>query len=124
MAESMRTSDALRMVANEARQGEWERAVCLDGAKYMERMERELTAYRTAEEQGLLIRLPCKVGGDIYWINDEEKCVSVHKNGIRGIVVRNGEFAIEDTDGYIDVAGTKYCYLTRAEAEKALEGQK
>ena len=57
MAESMRTSDALRMVANEARQGEWERAVCLDGAKYMERMERELSAYRTAEEQGVLVRL-------------------------------------------------------------------
>mgnify|MGYP001769902776 CR=1 FL=1 len=81
-----------------------------------------LKSYEDAEEQSLLIRLPCKVGDDIYWINDEEKCVSVHKNGIRGIVVRNGEFAIEDTDGYIDVAGTKYCYLTREEAERALKG--
>ena len=88
----------------------------------LEAKERELAEYRTAEEQGLLVRLPCKVGGDIYWINDEEKCVSVHKNGIRGVVIRNGEFAIEDTDGYIDVAGTKYCYLTREEAEQALEG--
>lgn len=88
--------------------------------KQIEAKERELAEYRTSEEQGLLIRLQCKVGGDIYWINDEEKCVSVHKNGIRGIVVRNGEFAIEDTDGYIDVAGTKYCYLTREEAEAAL----
>lgn len=66
-----------------------------DGIQPMLRMqiearERELAEYRTAEEQGLLIRLPCEVGGDIYWINDEEKCVSVHKNGIRGIVVRNG----------------------------------
>lgn len=88
----------------------------------LEAKERELAEYRTAEEQGSLIRLPCKVGGDIYWINGEEKCVGVHKNGIRGIVVRNGEFAIEDTDGYIDVAGTKYCYLTREEAERALKG--
>ena len=81
-----------------------------------------LEAICAAEIDGHCVVLPCKVGGDIYWINDEEKCVSVHKNGIRGIVVRNGEFAIEDTDGYIDVAGTKYCYLTREEAKRALKG--
>ena len=74
----------------------------------------------TAQNEGRLVELPCKVGDNIYWINDEENCVSVHKNGIKGIVVRNGGFAIEDTDGYIDIAGTKYCYLTREEAESAL----
>ena len=74
----------------------------------------------TAQNEGRLVELPCKVGDNIYWINDEENCVSVHKNGIKGIVVRNGGFAIEDTDGYIDIAGTKYCYLTREEADTAL----
>ena len=82
----------------------------------------------TAQSEGRLVELPCNVGDNIYWINDEENCVSVHKNGIRGILVRKDGFAIEDTDGCIDVAGTKYCYLTREEAAEALakecEGEK
>ena len=76
-----------------------------------------------ADRDGRCVVLPCKVGDDIYWINDEENSVSVQKNGIRGILVRKDGFAIEDTDGYIDIAGTKYCYLTREEAaEAALKG--
>ena len=74
----------------------------------------------TAQNEGRLVELPCKVGDDIYWINDEENSVSVQKNGIRGILVRKDGFAIEDTDGYIDIVGTKYCYLTREEADTAL----
>ena len=97
-----------------------------------ERMAKECKAYEdigtvedfqrlvTAQNEGRLVELPCNVGDNIYWINDEENCVSVHKNGIKGIVVRNGGFAIEDTDGFIDIAGTKYCYLTREEAAEAL----
>ena len=83
----------------------------------------ELTELVAAKQDNRLVVLPCKVGDNIYWINDEENCVSVQKNGIRGILVRKDGFAIEDTDGYIDISGTKYCYLTREAAEAALKEQ-
>lgn len=65
--------------------------------------------------------LPCEVGSDIYWINEENE-VKCHKNGVRGIVIRKDKILIEDTDGCIDEIGTKYCYLSREEAEQALKG--
>jgi len=80
----MKTSDALRTVAEKARQGEWERAICLDGAKAIERMETELYKYRalgTVEELAALKeqtrwipvseRLPKygpNKGAEAYWI--------------------------------------------------------
>lgn len=32
-------------------------------------LKKELSSYRQAEEQGLLLRLPCKVGDTVYWVN-------------------------------------------------------
>lgn len=74
-----------------------------------------------AERDGRLVVLPCKVGRDIYWINEENE-VKCHKNGVRGIVIRKDKILIEDTDGCIDEIGTKYCYLSREQAEQALKG--
>ena len=36
----------------------------------IEDMYKELSSYRGSEEQGLLIKLPCKVGDTVYWINN------------------------------------------------------
>lgn len=68
----------------------------------------ELKSYKEAEEQGLLVRLPCKVGTEVYYIlgipNKTpctiDKCV----------------FGLSD----IDKIG-KSLFLTREEAEKKLE---
>ena len=74
-----------------------------------------------AERDGLCVVLPCRVGSDIYWIDDDNE-VKCQKNGVRGIVIRKDKILIEDTDGCIDEIGTKYCYLSKEAAESALKG--
>ena len=84
---------------------------CSQGAgncKTVENMIKKLATYEDLEEQGLLVRLPCKVGTEVYYIlgipNKTpctiDKCVfelsDVHKIG-------------------------KSLFLTREEAEKKLE---
>ena len=71
-------------------------------------MQKELKKYKDLEEQGLLVRLPCKVGTEVYYIlgipNKTpcaiDKCV----------------FKLSD----IDKIG-KTVFLTREEAEKKLD---
>lgn len=48
---------------------------CEEGYCAMEK----LAAYEDAEEQGLLLRLPCKVGDTVYKINKASKKISKHK---------------------------------------------
>jgi hypothetical protein len=55
MPDSMKTTDALKMIAVEARQGKWEQTVCLDAAKYIERMENDLARYRKLEAEGRMV---------------------------------------------------------------------
>ena len=70
-------------------------------------------------ENGVII-LPCKIGDDLYWISDENE-VECQRNAIVGIVVKDGCFEALDIDGNIDKIGTRYAYLSREEAEKALK---
>ena len=71
------------------------------------------------KDKSLIVELPCKVGDDLYWISDENK-VECLKNAIIGVVVKNDGFEVLDTDGNRDKLGTRFAYLTREEAEKAL----
>ena len=67
---------------------------------------------------------PCKVGDDIYYINEYGKVGCCEKD-IKGIIYLGGsDFEIMDTDRNIDKIGTRYCFLSREEAEKALERMK
>lgn len=88
----------------------------------------KLGEYEDAEENGLLVRLPCKVG-DTVWIVDE------NSNEFDGIdecrvsqVIWNGTFfaLIFDKDcyGYSESYIGKTVFLTREEAGKALEEDK
>ena len=72
------------------------------------------------EDKSLIVELPCRVGDDLYWISDENE-VKCQRNAIVGIVVKDSGFEVLDTDGNIDKIGTRYAYLTREEAERALE---
>ena len=54
-------------------------------------MSREIRMYRKLDEQGLLLRLPCKVG-DIIWDNDFGKLCAYRITG----------FSLGEADGYID----------------------
>lgn len=81
----------------------------------------ELDAYKTAEEQGVLLRLPCKEGTTVYVIENEcegdmydcshdcEHC------GCFNTFVAEEKFEI----GWIDCIGVEV-FLTREEAESAL----
>ena len=69
-----------------------------------------------------VVVLPCNIGDDLYWIDDENNRVRNHKNGVAEIIYcSNGVWKIKDTDGNVDKAGTQYAYLSREEAEKALK---
>ena len=95
----------------------------MDTAEYL----KELKEYKDAEEQGLLIRLPCKVGDIVYQIT--RNFISTYR--IRNFIhYNNGNifFDWECINGiYVNVQGFriddvgKTVFLTREEAEAALE---
>ena len=71
-------------------------------------------------ENGVIVP-PCKVGDDIYYISEYGKVCCSEKD-VKGIIYLGGsDFEIMDMDRNIDKIGTRYCFLSRDEAEKALE---
>lgn len=79
----------------------------------------KLAAYEDAEEQGLLLRLPCKVGSNIYRITDD----GVDVAECREIRVADEEMYIEsvtlcDWISFDEIGKT--IFLTEAEAEAKL----
>ena len=91
---------------------------------------RELAAYEDAEEQGWLVRLPCKVGDTVYAIH-EERIYEVFVIGFNVYEWTKGFqicllFDSRKTNGThlypIDDFG-RNVFLTREEAEAALKGE-
>ena len=81
----------------------------------------KLAHYEELEAAGRLVELPCKIGDDIWWIDDEEPYVKCAKGDIKGIVITKDGIRILDKDGGLEKIGTQYCYLTREDAERALQ---
>lgn len=106
---------------------------CIECGKYHEQLAEwleELKAYKDAEENGLLLRLPCKVGDTVYETSsyidcDEEQCVNINfceceegvrcEHLIRNYFVKKINFQIQ----MLAVFG-KTVFLTKEEAEAAL----
>nr|DAL59555.1 MAG TPA_asm: hypothetical protein [Caudoviricetes sp.] len=89
-------------------------------AKWLE----ELKSYKELEEQGLLVRLPCKVGDDLYCIvNGEVKKLKVHSFGVPDFEIIDIEFKYVDGFKIVRFVGEvgKTVFLTREEAEKKLK---
>lgn len=88
----------------------------------------KLARYEDAEEQGRLIVLPCKVGDTIYRVSRERD--EVWEWEIIEIRILSGIFCdpisfVDDSDNEFfqpDIGNT--VFLSREEAEKALEGMK
>lgn len=81
--------------------------------------EEKLAAYEVAEEQGLLVRLPCKVGDTVYRIVRHRVDVSGYR------MEWEWETTVEAVPfrvGMVDAIG-KTIFLTREEAEAALKGE-
>lgn len=82
----------------------------------------KLAAYEDAEEQGLLLRLPCKVGDTLWWTNafgdlcsSKANCMFI-EHGIDGIAIETLICNINEKE-----IG-KTVFLTKEEAEQALAG--
>lgn len=85
----------------------------------------KLKEYEELEEQGLLAKLPCKLGDDLYWINDEEMKVEKCENGIKGILIKEDGFhvATSITVDMIDIdkVGSQWALLSEEQAEQKLK---
>ena len=87
----------------------------------------KLMDYEDWEEQGLLLKLPCKIGDEIYWICDEDEdgnkglCVK-GESYVEAIGVDKDGFLISTDDGSWDRPNkSRWCFLTKEEAEQELK---
>lgn len=86
----------------------------------------KLKEYKDLEEQGLLLKLPCKVGDTVYALTPFcEICEQALDNEYACETCNKGEFATETKFDYemIPMFG-KTVFLTKAEAEQALQRMK
>ena len=90
-------------------------------------MINRLAELEDLEEQGLLVRLPCKVEDSLYCIvNGEIKKLKVHSFGVPAFGITDIEFKYVDGFKIVRFVGEvgKTVFLTREEAEKKLEEMK
>ena len=73
-------------------------------------------------ENGVIVP-PCKVGDDIWWVDEEKNDIACEKGGIKAVVYNGKTFEVL-TEAGVEPIGTKYCNLSREEAEAALKGVK
>ena len=88
-----------------------------------QKMARKLAEYEDLEEQGLLLRLPCKIGTKVYnitwWDDVQEKVVVKGKTYYRTI---HKHKVSKSTFGYTDIDDFgKTVFLTKSEAEQKLK---
>ena len=99
---------------------------CPTGTAYcrtMKKMIRKLATYEDLEEQGLLVRLPCKVGDSVFIIVGKD----VSKQGIRKIEISDNGiiFKTNRQKRIFNVSEfEKSVFLTREEAVNKLEEMK
>ena len=95
--------------------------------EHIDSIIKQLLGYLDAEQAGLLIELPCKVG-DIFYINIQKQ---TYECKISGFYISKDEiqfmvaFQDEDSKTWYETGEThkkEDLFLTREEAEKALEG--
>lgn len=95
---------------------------------------KKLAEYETLEEQGLLVRLPCKVGDTVYRVNAGAKqpIIPMTVSEIHFLCYKNERAVRFDAIGKEDMGESCYrledigriVFLTREEAEKKLEEMK
>lgn len=74
----------------------------------------KLAEYEDAEEQGLLLRLPCPVGTTVYCIEDECEDIYIEGSDYRFVGEERFDFWMLEQFG-------KTVFLTQEEAEQALK---
>lgn len=91
----------------------------------------ELKQYRIAEEQGLLLRLPCKVGDTVYSVIsfnncNKGKCTDETRKFCYGCENLKREYFVREVNFQISMIETigETVFLTREQAEKKANEQK
>ena len=100
----------------------------IDNREMLEKCLRKLAEYEELEEQGLLLRLPCKVGSTLYQpisnrINEYEViglCFDIHRNKFMYEVAYQIGLKWYKTTCDFDCIN-KTVFLTQAEAEQKLK---
>ena len=103
---------------------------CYKMTRWAEKAKEKLAEYETAEEEGRLVVLPCKVGDTVYLIDDID-CVFERESIVTEIEIdKDGAtIMIQDeipicSSGYNLSDFGEIVFLTREEAEKALKEMK
>lgn len=125
----MNYNDAEKFDSNDSVEN-YMKANCMECAEQHEKLAEwleELKSYKDLEEQGLLVRLPCKVGDSLYCIvNGEVKKLKVHSFGVPAFGITDIEFKYVDGFKILRFIGKlgRTVFFTREEAEKKLEEMK
>ena len=82
----------------------------------------ELKSYKDLEEQGLLVRLPCKVGDTMYDIVGKPLRIVEHK--VDAFHIDKKGFHLQIINGVLEKKQEAKVYFSREEAEKKLEKMK
>ena len=82
----------------------------------------KLAAYEDLEEQGLLVRLPCKVGDTMYDIVGKPLRIVEHK--VDAFHIDKKGFHLQIINGVLEKKQEAKVYFSREEAEKKLEEMK
>ena len=93
-----------------------------------EGLERKLAEYEDAEEQGLLLRLPCKVGDAVYAIGFNNNKPIIYESVVLSILITEKEIVFNVKVDEFEVNSQlkqsmfgKTVFLTQAEAEQKLK---
>ena len=96
---------------------------CTEDCPWEEAVWSKLAEYEDLEEQGLLLRLPCKIGDTVYnlkWWDDKTEKVKVDGKTYCRTVRKNK--VSKSTFNLIDISSFgKDVFLTKEEAEQALK---
>lgn len=120
----MNYNDAEKFDSNDSVEN-YMKANCIKCAEEHEQLAEwleELKSYKEAEEQGLLVRLPCKVGDTMYDIVGKPLRIVEHK--VDAFRIDKKGFHLQIINGVLEKKQEAKVYFSREEAKKKLEEMK
>ena len=120
----MNYNDAEKFDSNDSVEN-YMKANCIKCAEEHEQLAEwleELKSYKDFEEQGLLVRLPCKVGDTMYDIVGKPLRIVEHK--VDAFHIDKKGFHLQIINGVLEKKQEAKVYFSREEAEKKLEKMK
>lgn len=120
----MNYNDAEKFDSNDSVEN-YMKANCIKCAEEHEQLAEwleELKSYKDLEKQGLLVRLPCKVGDTMYDIVGKPLRIVEHK--VDAFHIDKKGFHLQIINGVLEKKQEAKVYFSREEAEKKLEKMK